>query len=269
MKRTADRPASLARGVQALEGGSVSLSGTAMENATYIALSREVALRRQMDVVANNLANISTPAFKGQTMLFKEYVAQLEGGESMSYVQEDRAVRDMTEGPMTPTGGPLDLAIHGEGYFVVNTPLGPRYTRAGSLRIDATGQIVTTDGHPIANDQNRSIVVPATSGEIIVARDGTVSTPTGSIGRLQIVRFDDDQALREVASGLFDADAAPQPNPEAEIVQGMIEESNVQGVVELTRMMAILRSYQSIQRMLDNEHERERQAIGTITSSSS
>lgn len=240
-----------------------------MENSAYIALSREVALRRQMDAVANNLANMSTPAFKSQSILFKEYLAPLADGGSVSYVQEDRAIRDTTEGPMTATRNPLDLAIHGEGYFVVSTPVGPRYTRVGNFQIDAKGQLVTSDGRPVLNERSKPIVVPAKAGEIAVARDGTVSAGKGIVGKLQLVGFEDQQAMRETASGLYSTDAAPKPSPTSEVVQGMIEESNVKGVVELTRMMALVRSYQAVQRMLDNEHDRERQAISTITAPSS
>ena len=236
-----------------------------MENAAYIALSREVALRRQMDAVANNLANLSTPAFKSQSILFKEYLAPTPDGGTVSYVQEDKAVRDTSEGPMTATRNPLDLAIHGDGYFVVSTRIGPRFTRMGDFQLDAKGQIVTSDGNPLLNDKSRPIVVPPKSGEIAVARDGTIQAGKTKLGKVQLASFEDQQAMQEVSSGVYYTDAAPKPSEDGEIVQGMIEESNVKGVVELTRMMELVRSYQAVQKMLDNESDRQRQAIDQIT----
>src|SRR5215469_2049692 len=114
-----------------------------MQNATYIALSSQTALQRQMDVVANNLANLSTPAFKGEEMLFSQYLTRARGTGAMAFVEDAGTARDLRQGPITKTGNPLDLALQGPGYFSVDTPLGTRYTRAGHFQIDAQNQLVT------------------------------------------------------------------------------------------------------------------------------
>src|SRR6185437_11408288 len=122
---------------------------SSMENATYVALSSQMALQRQMDVVANNLANASTPAFKGEEMLFSQYLVQPRGGSPLAFVEDSGTVRDLRQGPIAKTGNPLDLAIAGQGYFAVQTPLGARYTRNGHFQLDSQGQIVTSQGYPV------------------------------------------------------------------------------------------------------------------------
>ena len=246
-----------------------------MESPTYIALSRQLVLSRQMDIVANNMANAATPAFKGEEMLFVEYLVQADiNGEptfagpdgAVAYVQDLAVVRDTSEGPMTPTGGPLDLAIHGEGHFVVDTPQGPRYTRLGRFQLDAEGKLVTSEGHAVRG-AGGAIFIPAEDGEVVVASDGTVSTEGGPIDRLSVVRFADEQELRKVSGGLYKSDATPLPNLEPEIAQGMVEESNVRPVVELTLLMSVMRNFQAAQRMIETQDELQRRVINTIVSS--
>ena len=246
-----------------------------METPTYIALSRQLVLSRQMDIVANNMANASTPAFKGEEMLFVEYLVKADiNGEptftgpdgAVAYVQDLAVVRDTSEGPMTPTGAPLDVAVHGEGYFVVDTPLGQRYTRLGRFQLDAEGKLVTSEGHAVRG-AGGAIFIPTDDGEIAIASDGTVSTDGGPIDRLSVVRFDDEQALRKVSGGLYESDAAPLPHLEAAIVQGMVEESNVRPVVELTLLMSVMRNFQAAQRMIETQDELQRRVINTIVSS--
>jgi flagellar basal-body rod protein FlgF len=183
-------------------------------------------------------------------------------------VQDFGLVRDLSEGPMTATGNNLDFAIHGSGYFAVDTPQGERYTRVGRFQLDAQDQLVTSQGHAVLDTGGAPIFAPAEDGEIVVARDGTISVNGEPLGRIAVVQFEDEQAMRKLAGGLYTGDD-PQPALDAEIVQGMVEDSNVEPVLELTRMITVLRSYQSAQRMMETEHERQRRAISTLVSSNS
>lgn len=233
-----------------------------MENSGYIALSRQGVLRTQLDVVAHNLANMNTPAFRGEDTLFAEYLKKVEGGEKLSFVQDLAVVRDLKPGQMTRTENPLDLAISGEGYFAVETEFGERYTRNGVLQLDPDGRLTTSRGHAVLGEVGGAIVIPPDSGSISVARDGTISTADGQIGKLRLVRFDNEQALQRLADGLYDAmDQEPRPDEDSEIVQGMIEGSNVQGVLEMTKMIKVMRSYQSVSGFANQEHELQRRAI--------
>jgi flagellar basal-body rod protein FlgF len=236
-----------------------------MENAGYIALSRQMTLRREMDVLANNMANLNTPAYKGQSMLFVEYLETSDSGEKMSFVQDVALVRNLTEGEMTRTENPLDLAISGKAYFEIETPTGPRYTRNGVFQLNADRELVTAGGRRVLGDGGAPVVLPPDSSDVTVTRDGTVSTDQGPAGRLRLVRFEDEQALVKLADGLYDADGQDAlPADGAEVLQGMVEGSNVQGILELTRMIQTVRSYSSAGRMVNDEHERQRRAIQSL-----
>ncbi|WP_299616720.1 flagellar basal-body rod protein FlgF [Pelagibius sp.] len=236
-----------------------------MENAGYIALSRQMTLRREMDVIANNMANLNTPAYKGQSMLFVEYLESTDSGEKMSFVQDIALVRNLTEGTMNATDNPLDTAISGEGYYEVETPLGPRYTRNGVFRLDADRALITASGEKVLDDGGNPIVLPPDSSDVTITRDGTVTTDQGPAGKIRVVRFEDEQALIKLAGGLYDADGQdPQPAEGSEVVQGMVEGSNVAGIIELTKMIQTVRSYSSTGRMVNDEHERQRRAIQAL-----
>jgi flagellar basal-body rod protein FlgF len=240
-----------------------------MQNATYIALSSQMALQRQMDVVANNLANLATPAFKGEEMLFSQYLVRPPGNGPLAFVQDVGTARDMRQGPLSRSGNPLDLALEGPGYFAVQSPLGVRYSRNGHFQLDAEGQIVTNTGYPVLADSGQPLVVPPNTRTITIAPDGTVSlSQSGTsqqsvIGKLQVVDFPAPQAVTPGANGLWVTDQTPQPAT-AKVQQGMIEESNVQSVVELTRMLSVARASQSIKNFLDEESQRQRNAIDKL-----
>ncbi len=236
-----------------------------MENAGYIALSRQMTLRRQMDVVANNMANLNTPAFKGQSMLFVEYLETSDSGEKMSFVQDIALVRDLTEGQLMATENQLDVAIVGDGYFEIGTPVGARYTRNGVFQLNAEGELVTKSGAQVLGDGGNPINLPPNSRDVTITRDGTISTDQGPAGRLRVVRFENEQAMIKTAEGLYDAGTQdPRPAEEAEVLQGMIEGSNVQGIFELTKMIETVRSYSATGKMVNDEHERQRRAIQSL-----
>jgi flagellar basal-body rod protein FlgF len=218
-----------------------------------------------MDVIATNLANLETAGFKAENMIFTEQLEQTAEGEILSLVHDVSFVRDLSEGPMVGTQSPLDLAVHGQGYFVVNTPDGERYTRHGVFQLDDGGRIVTTEGHPVLNSGGAPITVPLDTSSITITRDGTISADAQEIGQIKLVGFENPQALSKVGSGLYEAvDQSPSPDPDSEVLQGMVENSNVQGVVEMTRMVDTVRSYQAAAKLADTEHQRILDAIEAL-----
>ena len=238
-----------------------------MENSLTIALSRQSVLSRQMDVIATNLANLETAGFKAENMIFTELLEQTAEGEVLSLVHDVSFVRDLSEGPMVGTQSPLDLAIHGQGYFVVDTPDGERYTRHGVFQLDDGGQIVTTEGHPVLNSGGAPIAVPLDTSSITITRDGTISADAQEIGQIKLVSFESPQALSKIGSGLYEAiDQTPTTDPDSEVLQGMVENSNVKGVVEMTRMIDTVRSYQAAAKLADTEHQRILDAIEALVS---
>lgn len=237
-----------------------------METSTYIALSRQMTLRRELDVVANNIANAETPAYKAERMIFREFVDKPDFGEKHSFVQDLGLSRDLSEGPLEGTGNPLDVAISGEGYFVIDTPLGERYTRHGRFQLDAQGILVTGEGNPVQSDAGPIQVTPE-SGIISIASDGTISTEQdGVVGKMRVVNFDEEPRLRKGANGLYrappDMDPVDVENPT--VAQGMIEQSNVEPILELTRMMTIMRRHQSVAKFVQQEDDRVKQMIRTL-----
>lgn len=237
-----------------------------MDNASYVTLSRQAALSRQMEVIANNIANVSTPAFQGENVIFAELLQRTGTGETLSFAQDRGQVRNTAEGPLSATGNTLDFAISGSGYFVVETEDGERYTRAGRFQLDSEGRLVTHEGHPVLSVTGRPITTRPADGPIEVTRDGVVSGARGIIGRIEVVTFEDEQKLRKLAGGLYETSERPVASEDAEIIQGMIEQSNVEPVIEITRMITVMRSYNSAQTLLETEHDRERKAINTIVS---
>ncbi len=237
-----------------------------MENSLVAALARQSVMTRQMEVIATNLANLNTVGFKAETLLFTEHLARTaDHQEALSLVHDVSITRNLAEGPITKTGNPLDLAIRGSGYFPVQTPDGPRYTRDGTFQLDDSGQIVTAEGYPVLGAGGAPITVPPEAGSIAFARDGTLSGNDGPIDRLQVIRFENEQALTKLGGNLYDAgDQAPRPTPDAEIVPGAVEGANVSGVSEITRMIDTVRGYQAAARMAESEHQRILDAIEAL-----
>ncbi|MFD1627520.1 flagellar basal-body rod protein FlgF [Azospirillum griseum] len=233
-----------------------------MENSIYVALSRQMALQRQLEVTSNNIANMNTTGYKNQRTLFTEFLERPGMHEKVSFVQDRAVVRDLSVGAMTQTGNPMDLALTGHGYFAVDTASGPRYTRAGNFRMNDQRQIVDGGGLPVLSDNGQPITLPAGTSDVKVSGDGTVSTELGPVAKLRIVTFKNEQLMTEVGSGLYVSDEEPQPAPaDTKVAQGLLEGSNVKPVVEMTQMIEIQRSYMSAQKVIENENDRIRNMI--------
>jgi flagellar basal-body rod protein FlgF len=248
-----------------------------METPSYVALSRQTALLRQMDVVANNLANVATPGFKAEMEVFTTYPirSQTMGRpEKLAYVQDFATARDYTAGPLTPTGNDLDMAIQGNGFFVVQTPSGPRYTRLGHFTLNAAGQLVNKLGYPVMAG-GAPVTIDPDDGPVQVASDGTISadrTQQGNAqvvyGKLDVVDFADHNQLKPEEGILFNADAAPIQVAQPAIAQRMLEQSNVQPVKELTSMIWVQRNYEAVEKFIEGEDDRMRRAVNYIIPSS-
>jgi len=241
-----------------------------MENTSYVALSREAALWRQMAVVANNMANANSPGFKAEQMMFTTYLAKTKSdttpfGRSLSFVQDFGVLHNTSEGPLTETGNPLDIAIHGPGYYAVDTPGGPRYTRDGHFQLDSTGMVVTSSGYPLLQQNGNPIVIAPTESQITIAGDGTVNTENGVVGQIQVVNFANEQQLQPMGDGTYETTQTATPLAHANVAQGMLEESNVQPVAEMTSMLNILRNYEGVMNMIQSEHDRQMKAIDTLS----
>jgi flagellar basal-body rod protein FlgF len=246
-----------------------------MENAYLVSLSRQVTLQRELDVVANNIANLETTGYKADGSLFEEYLgsaARAGANNARVCFVIDRGIRhDMSQGPVQRTGNPLDIAIDGNAFLVVQTPRGERYTRNGAMQINATGQLVTGDGNPVLGEAG-PITFQPNDHQVSISRDGTISVREGTSktdslrGKIRLVKFDNMQQLQKDGSSTFNVTgkAQPQATTEANIAQGSIEKSNVRGVVEMSRMIEITRSYTQIANMLQQQSDQSTQAIDKL-----
>ncbi len=235
-----------------------------METPSIIALSRAMALRTQLDVIANNVANINTTGFKQQRVQFSEFLDRPAPRERMSMVIDRAVMRDTSQGPLNATGNELDLAIQGDGYFVVDTLQGQRYTRAGRFQLDDAGQLTTLSGLPVLGENGQPIAIPEGTSSVRVDQEGSLylNGDVQAAGRIDLVSFEREQELLEVGGGLYAADQEPQPAPaETKLQQGVIEGSNVVPVVEMTQMIETLRDYQRVTRFGQNEHQRLQKMI--------
>jgi flagellar basal-body rod protein FlgF len=243
-----------------------------MQNIMTIALSRLAAQQRAMDVTATNIANAATQGFQAERMVFADWLvrepagAMPPGGQVMTYAQDRATYRDTRAGPMGRTGNPLDLALgNADGFFTVQTPNGPRLTRAGHFELSAGGTIVDTDGNALLDAQGRPIQVAPADGAVTVTGDGTVSGRNGQLGRIAVVQSSAPQSLRPEGGRLFATDQPTQPVAAPKVTQGMLEASNVQPVLELTRMMNDLRSYEFVGQLVQAESDRQLSAIDRLT----
>ena len=246
-----------------------------MENTLLVGLSRQMTLERQMDVVANNVANINTTGFKADRSLFEEYLRSpahednfARADRRVSFVQDRATFHDFAAGPSEQTKNPLDIAIDGKGFLVVQTPAGERYTRDGNLQINNQGQLVTTSGYPVLGNAG-PIVFQQTDKQVNIATDGNVTVLEGinrldSVrGKLRIVAFANPQKLVKDGGNLFSAGegGAPQPDLTSRINQGFIEKSNVNSVTEMSRLIEITRTYTQISALLQQQSDLHRTAI--------
>lgn len=230
-----------------------------MRTTSYLALSRQAALERQMATVANNLANATTTGYRAEHMVFQETL-QRAGRQRVAFVQDVGLARDLSPGPIAQTGNPLDIAIEGPGYLAFATDGGTSYGRAGRLEIAPDGRLVNSNGQALLDDGGNAILLAADETALAVAADGTLSGRNGAIARIGLYGFANEQALRRAGDGLFTA-TGPATPAVARVVQGALEGSNVQPVLEMTTMLASVRAFEGAQRLLDTEHELERQAI--------
>jgi flagellar basal-body rod protein FlgF len=239
-----------------------------MENSLLVTLSAQAGLRRQLDVVANNLANMNTTGFKRERVMFESFLPREETAPRADtgrpvFVRDVATVADHQAGRLETTGNPLDLAVRGDGYFVIQGPDGTAYSRNGHFRLDDRGQLVTEDGLSVEGEGGAPVIVEQSSGPIVVAADGTVSAGGGELGRLRIVRFDAPQALRPAGAGMWITDEAAKDVERPAVVQGMLERSNVTPIEEIETLIRVHRAYDQAKSFVDREDERIRKMLQT------
>lgn len=234
-----------------------------MENASYTTLTRQSGLAREMQIIANNIANAATTGFRSEGLIFSEYVRPVENGASYSMGQGNISSTSFAQGALTQTGNPFDFAIEGDGYFLVETPQGERLTRGGAFSPSANGDLVTGDGLRVLDAGGAPIFVPP-GVDVAVSADGTLSAAGAPLGQLGIVRPIDPQGMVREDGVMFRANAGFEPSAMARVLQGFVENSNVSPITQLAQMIEVQRAYELGQSFLDAEDERVRSALKSL-----
>lgn len=244
-----------------------------MQTATDIALSRLIAQQRAMDVTSTNLANMGTTGFKAEKTLFSDWISRQTqtdappGGETVAYTQDRATYRSQAEGPLAHTSNPFDLAINGPGFFTLQTKQGPRLTRAGRFELQPDGTVGDVDGNALLNTAGQPVRLSPADTDILVAGDGTMSSQNGQLGKIGIVQPNDANRMHAEGNRLFSTDNGTTTTPVAtpHLVQGALEESNVQAVLETTQMINQMREFQFVTQFVQAESERQQSAIDKLT----
>ena len=231
-----------------------------MDGASYATLSRQSGLLKEMQVVANNIANASTNGYRTGGVVFSEYI-QGEGTGAVAMGHAGAYATDLTQGALSKTGGTFDFAIEGDGFFAIETPDGPRLTRAGVFTPNAEGLLSTPDGYLVLDTEEAPIFIPAEADGIYVASDGTISADGQPLGQLGVFIPNNPQALSREQGVRFDAPDGFEGAPEARVLQGTLEGSNVNPIEQITRMIEVQRAYEMGQSFLQAEDERVRTVV--------
>lgn len=238
-----------------------------MDNAGYTTLTRMTGLLREMDTVANNLANMSTTGFRREELVFAEFIRDTGPGEaSLSMGYATGRVSDQSQGALTRTNGTFDFAIEGPGFFLIETAAGQQLTRAGVFTPNELGELVNPDGNRLLDEGGAPVFIPPDAASIGVAADGTLSADGEPLGRIGLYLPVDPLDMTRAEGVAFATPGGVEP-VDGRILQGFVEESNVNPVTEVARMIEVQRAYELGQGLLDKEDERIRSAIRTLTSS--
>ncbi len=243
-----------------------------MDIPSSIAASRLVAQQRAIEVTAGNLANANTPGFRTVRVHFSDWLSRQTnadvppGGRVVAYTQDRATWRETQPGSLTNTGNPFDLALTGDGFFTVDTKRGPRLTRDGRFTPSVDGRLTDASGNPVLDSAGRPIQLAPNDINVSIAGDGTISGINGQIGKIGVVKPDDPMQLKAEGGTLFESRSPTSAVIAPGVVQGMVEGSNVQPILELTRMMNEHRQFEFVTQFIQAEADRQKSAIDKILS---
>ncbi|MET0545646.1 MAG: flagellar basal-body rod protein FlgF [Caulobacterales bacterium] len=240
-----------------------------MDNVLMAGLSRQIALMRQVDAMANNIANVSTSGFKGEFLvespISRAPAASNVGPRDVVFVSTNVLLRDFSQGALEQTGRDFDIALKGPGFFGVKAPHGTLYTRDGAFALDASGKLVTKQGDPVMSDAGSEIIVPQETKSVTVTPDGAVSADDQIIGKIGVYSFEDDQKLVPMGGNAFGAGGqTAMPTTGSDIAQGFLEGSNVQPVLQMTKLLEASRTYESLTRAMRAEEDLRSRSIDRL-----
>ena len=232
-----------------------------METTGYTTLTRQAGLLREMQLVANNIANAATTGYRQEGLIFSEHVQRGTNGPSLSMAAGNVRNTSMMQGGLTQTGSRLDLAIEGRGFFLVDTPAGERLTRAGNFTLSAEGDLVTLEGYRVLDAGGAPVFIPPQASDVSVSADGTLSADGRPMAQIGLVEPADWSDLIREDGVMFRTESETGPATDGRILQGFLEGANVDPIGQIARMIEVQRAYEMGQSFLDAENERIREAM--------
>jgi flagellar basal-body rod protein FlgF len=237
-----------------------------MDNSVYIALSRQLAEFRDMAATANNIANVNTTGYDSEHVMFSTYVMKdINKGDrnNMAFAHDATSYMNTEMGALQITGNDLDMAIQGDGYFSVQTPLGVRYTRAGNFQIAGDGTLITAQGYSVLGQGGVPIVLPENTRVVEVGEAGNLKVDGEDFGLLGIVQFANPQLLERLGSNLFGSNVPGTAAENIRVVHGALEGSNVKPIMEMTHMLDVSRSVDTTAKFIEVIYDLERKTSNT------
>ena len=236
-----------------------------MDNGVYIAVARQAAMFRNMDITAGNIANSNTTGYQSEHLLFGEHLVNSGTNEQVSFASDIASYRNTNVGELRVTGNPLDVGLSSEGYFVIETPGGNRYTRAGNFHLSDQGALVTPEGYNVLNTTGQPIAFQGGTNDVTIDRNGTITSNGQALGTIAVVTFGNDQLMERQGARMYSSDIEPTPATGVEITQGSLEQSNVQPIRELTHMIGVSGSTAGTSRYIEVVYDLQRRFTTTWT----
>ncbi|MBI5178051.1 MAG: flagellar basal-body rod protein FlgF [Nitrospinae bacterium] len=254
-----------------------------MDKGIYVTTSGSLAQERMMDIITNNLANMNTHGYKADRLLFSSYMQKslnqpvnpptpeeikkgffTKGGDETAYMMGSQTYTDFSQGALQATSSPFDIALDGDGFIAVQTPEGERYTRGGNFKVSAEGELVTSDGYPVLDEGNATINIGADN--FAIQEDGSVvANAKDVLAKIKVVNFPDKGVLQKTGRGLYQTNDAALAEPSTALVkQGYLEGSNINPVVEMTRMITAMRTYEAFQKSIHSHDDMTQRLINDV-----
>ncbi len=225
-----------------------------MDTALFVGLAHKAALKRRMDVVAHNIANMSTTAFNKEKVVFRQHLVDAPGaaatsGGKISYVMDHGVLRNLDTGTMVPTNNPLDVFINGRGYLSVKGSDGETlYTRNGRMTVNSENYLTLLSGERVQDDSGQDIQFDDDDQDFSIADDGTISSNNGEKGKLGLATFTNEQSMKRRGTSLYESSEAPKEVEEltdVSVRSKAFESSNVNAIESMTEMIDVMRAYQN------------------------
>ncbi|MBS0235457.1 MAG: flagellar basal-body rod protein FlgF [Proteobacteria bacterium] len=240
-----------------------------MQSNIYVALSAQMALQRRLDTLANNVANTNTVGFRGDEMSFEELVSP-PGTDPVSFVSKGETHISTKTGEITQTGNALDVAVRGDAWLAIQTPTGVVYTRDGRMQMTKDGVLTTLDGYPFLDAGGTPVQLNPDDPPPTINKAGTIEQAGNNLGALGLYRMPQGAKLTR-AQGVAVVSDIP-PTPELDflnngVVQGYVEKSNVNPILEMTHLITIQRNFEAVSTMLSNTESSLTDSLKTLAGS--